>query len=288
MEWSIQHQNILKSWAEKGKSYQYMHDRAYKMFKQQNFRFAIPVIIISTIAGTANFAQESFPITWRSYVPPVIGMFNLIAGLITTISQFLHVAELLEGHHAASISYSKFARNIEIELSLPINERDCDGKEFIAKCRVVFDRLIEQSPDIPDTIINKFSNKFNDKNFCKPDILDIRAVNVYNDTFKEEQNITNKAQEMVQIMMDKKQQELEKTIGFNTIKDAMNNFQQNVNNKKDSNNISTLSKSVILNFDKNQENETIINNIDESIDIINNDINDVVDNIINDIENKEN
>ena len=34
-----------------------MHDRAYTMYNSQNLRFALPVIIISTVTGTANFAQ---------------------------------------------------------------------------------------------------------------------------------------------------------------------------------------------------------------------------------------
>ena len=52
---------------------------------------------------------------WKTYVPLGIGFLNLSAGLITTISQFLRVSELLEGHRAASLAYSKFSRNISVE-----------------------------------------------------------------------------------------------------------------------------------------------------------------------------
>ena len=69
--------------------------------------FALPVIIISTITGTAN-CTNSFPDAWKEFVPLGIGFFNLSAGLITTVSQFLRVSELL-GHRAASLAYSKFA-----------------------------------------------------------------------------------------------------------------------------------------------------------------------------------
>ena len=74
--WHGQQENILKKWSEIGSSYRFMHDRAYMYYETQNFRFALPVIVISTITGTANFAQASFPSSWQTYVPLVIGFFN--------------------------------------------------------------------------------------------------------------------------------------------------------------------------------------------------------------------
>ena len=144
--WHEQQENILKKWSEIGSSYRFMHDKAYLYFEKQNFRFALPVIILSTVTGTANFAQGSFPASWAVYVPLFIGFLNLTAGLLTTVAQFLRVSELLEGHRSASISYSKFSRNISVELSLPPDERSKNGREFIASSRVELDRLIEQSP----------------------------------------------------------------------------------------------------------------------------------------------
>ena len=65
-------------------------------------RFTLPVIVLSTLTGTANFAQEQFPESVRGMVPSVIGGLNLIAGLIATIMQFLKINELMENHKAAA------------------------------------------------------------------------------------------------------------------------------------------------------------------------------------------
>lgn len=183
--WHKQQEAILKRWSEIGSSYRYMHDRAFSKYSKQNFRFALPVIIISTITGTANFAQGSFPSSWQSYVPLGIGFLNLSAGLITTIAQFLRVSELLEGHRAAAIAYSKFSRNISVELSLPREDRSTGGTEFVNSSRNELDRLIEQSPNIPIEIIKEFGEKFKDTSFMKPEILNITDVEVYVDDKKE-------------------------------------------------------------------------------------------------------
>ena len=63
-EWHEQQELILKRWSEIGSSYRYLHDKSFKKFNNQNMWFALPVIVISTITGTANFAQGSFPSAW--------------------------------------------------------------------------------------------------------------------------------------------------------------------------------------------------------------------------------
>ena len=201
--WHQQQELILKRWSEIGSSYRYLHDKSFKKFNKQNMWFALPVIVISTVTGTANFAQGSFPEAWKEFVPLGIGFLNLSAGLITTVSQFLRVSELLEGHRAASLAYSKFARNISVELSLPVKERTDDGSIFITNCRVELDRLIEQSPDIPEDIIASFVKRFpepgvdgsgnptNEYDFFRPEILDIRPIKIYRD---KEAEIKRKAQ----------------------------------------------------------------------------------------------
>lgn len=192
-DWHVQQELILKRWSEIGSSYRYLHDKAFQKYTNQNLWFALPVIIISTVTGTANFAQGSFPPSWATYVPLGIGFLNLAAGLITTIAQFLKVSELLEGHRAASLAYSKFSRNIGVELSLPIKERTDDGSNFINSSRAELDRLIEQSPNIPEALIKQFMKRFpepeydssgvpsNNYDFFRPEILDIRPIKIYRD-----------------------------------------------------------------------------------------------------------
>ena len=219
-EWHTQQELILKRWSEIGSSYRYLHDKSFKKFNRQNMWFALPVIVISTITGTANFAQGSFPDAWKEFVPLGIGFFNLSAGLITTVAQFLRVSELLEGHRAASLAYSKFARNISVELSLPVKERTEDGSIFISNCRTELDRLIEQSPDIPEDIIAAFVKRFpepgrdasgnptNDYDFFRPEILDIRPIKIYRD---KEEEIKRKAQ-LARVAAKKEAEEEQKRV----------------------------------------------------------------------------
>ncbi len=134
-EWNEQQELILKKWAEIASCYQWMHDRAYRVYREKNIRFALPVIVISTVTGTANFAQQSFPEAWKHYFIMGIGTLNLLAGLITTISQFLRINELQEGYRVAEVGFSKLSRNIEVILDLPIKYRNVHGDSFLESCK---------------------------------------------------------------------------------------------------------------------------------------------------------
>ena len=198
--WLPQHESILKSWAEIGASYRYLHSQAEQIYNKKNMNFTIPVIVISTITGTASFSLSSMPPSWQPYAPSVIGSLNLIAGLVTTIANFLRVGELLEGHRSSALAWGKFSRNIAVELSLPVEERHESGEEFIQKCRVELDKLLEQSPNLDTTIVQSFARRFKKSLFTKPEILDIRAIKVFNESTKEamEKQVMEKALELTE------------------------------------------------------------------------------------------
>ena len=175
--WNEQHESILRQWGEASGCYRYMHHRAFLMYKRLSMRFTLPVIVLSTLTGTANFAQEQFPESVRGMVPSVIGGLNLIAGLIATIMQFLKINELMENHKAAALSYGLLSRNIRLTLGLAREERSSDGLDFVNVCKSEYDRLIEQSPAVPTSILAQFESEYPlDNIFTKPEILDVRAI----------------------------------------------------------------------------------------------------------------
>ena len=178
--WHPQQEKILKSWGEAAACYRYMHYQAYCSYKNQSMKFTIPLIIVSTISGTANFAQETFPPTVQPYVPSAIGGLNLITAIATTIMQFLKINELMEGHRVASVQYGKVSRTIRLELTLPLSERTQSGTNMIENMRAEYDRLIEQSPNVPKKIIDDFEREFPDDNaFFKPEIMHIQPINPF-------------------------------------------------------------------------------------------------------------
>lgn len=180
-QWEKQHEIVLKNWGEISSCYNWMHDRAYRDFKIKNMHYAIPVIILSTLTGTANFAQQSIPKKYREISIMVIGSLNLISGLITTMAQFFKVNELQEAHRSSSLMFSKFSRNISVELNLPVNDRVADGATFLENCRQEYNRMVEQSPPIPTKILISFNKKHKNNLISKPGITNLEEISIYRD-----------------------------------------------------------------------------------------------------------
>lgn len=175
--WNEYHENVLRQWGEASACYRYMHHRSFLKFKRLSLRFNLPVIVLSTVTGTANFAQSTFPVSIRASAPAIIGGMNLIAGLIATIMQFLKINELMENHRTAALGHGSLSRNIRLQLSLPREERKKEGLVFVDECKAEYDRLLEQSPPIPKQILENFEKEYPiDGVFTKPEILNVRAI----------------------------------------------------------------------------------------------------------------
>ena len=181
-QWHTQHEKILKAWGESCACYRYLHYKSHQKYKASSMRFTLPIIIISTITGTANFAQETFPPAWHEYVPAGIGALNLFAAILTTVAQFLKINELQESHRVSSIHYGKLSRTIRLELNLPITERSHDGSNMVDICRSEFDRLIEQSPPIPGDVLRDFERKFANEDVIVPEISTVKPIDPYDGT----------------------------------------------------------------------------------------------------------
>jgi len=216
---------LLERWRNSAKNYFLLHDKAHNEYVKKNYSFTIPVIILSTLSGTASFSIQSFPEGIRSYVPMMIGGINIFVGILQTMTQFMKINELVSEHRVASVNFDKFARNITAELSLPENERSHSGKDFVHLCRKEMDRIIEQSPIVPERIL------INLERIIKNDTItnfQNRIVGYVEPMRNTVNDITNS--DFITINMDQLKREVVKKVDENT--DARNKaFVQDAKNK---------------------------------------------------------
>jgi hypothetical protein len=199
VEWTPEHEGILIEWADKAMCYRWLHSKSNALYARLNAWYTIPVIIISTITGTANFAQERVPVAYQNYFAMVVGTFSITAGIITTIQQFLKITQLNEAHRVSGIAWDKFYRNIKIELAKHPFER-IDVRQMIKMSKEEFDRLMETSPTIPETIVAEFKSNFiKHESFAKivkPEICDILIpTNEHRNPWFNEENRSKAASE---------------------------------------------------------------------------------------------
>lgn len=260
VEWSPEHEKILIEWADKAMCFRWLHSKANAMYSSLNAWYTIPVIVISTLTGTANFAQERVPLAYQNYFVMIVGGFNILAGIITTIQQFLKITQLNEAHRVSAIAWDKFYRNIKIEIAKHPSER-IEPKQMLKMSKEEFDRLMETSPSIPQEIINDFKNNFKEqdsfKDIVKPEICDILIPTIdYKNPWSNVENITKSANEKTKNELDK-QNKIKKTNQHNNqlVSEFITLF-INVNNRE------PMDNEIIENL-KDKVEINIINNIIE-------------------------
>lgn len=175
--WTEKNEKLLMKWAEKAAGYRWLHNMARINFKKTHDYLSYPTIVLSSITGVGGFAvlnpsgSENTSESSKQNILMIQYLFafmNVIGGIITSISKFNNSLQLSEAHSSMCIQYSKFYRNIDMELSLEKTNR-VNAIKFVAKCRQEYDRLLSEAPDIPYNCILAFNKDFPDKE-VKPDV----------------------------------------------------------------------------------------------------------------------
>ena len=272
--WTDECEALLAEWSEKASCYRWLHGRSEKNYRTWYYCFSIPVIILSTLTGAANVGMDSFvPAESKSMASAIVGGVNIFAGIISTLQNFLKVAELMEGHRIAGVSWGKLQRNIAIELALDPSRRVLQG-DFLKLARAEYDRLIEAGPLIDDGIIGSFNKKFKNYDVSVPSIcngLDKCKIYKIDPNLKpNEEDFMDGIEDLVSEEEKALENKLKETIVESSIIDSESN-------KDDSSTLyseSNKDDSSIIDSESNKDNiQTLINedNKDESTTLLKDD-----------------
>tara|TARA_R100000808_G_scaffold9716_1_gene26461 strand:+ start:714 stop:1397 length:684 start_codon:yes stop_codon:yes gene_type:complete len=188
--WSDEIEDLLSEWGEVAMCYAYLHNFSTRKYKKKYHHLQVPIIILSTLTGTANFATDSYvPENLQHGFSACVGGLNIFCGILGTLLAFLKYAEIYEGHRISALSWSKLSRTIEIELSLQDKKRK-PCRDFLKICRNEYDNLLESAPNVDLDIIQMFNKKFEGKyqDVRRPIICNgLKEIKAYKQEEKEEE-----------------------------------------------------------------------------------------------------
>ena len=168
IKWTPEQQRLLINWAEKATGYAWLHNRSVNYFKNRNLYIAIPASFFGYIAGATAFISSGDG-DGNIYISTVIGVCGILAGLLTNFQEIFTFKELGEQHRISALRFLSFFRDISCELSIHPDHRT-DPIEYITMKRMELDKLLEQSPMPPQSIIDEFNIKFKKVEIHKPDL----------------------------------------------------------------------------------------------------------------------
>jgi hypothetical protein len=181
IHWSNQLEELIAGEAEKCRGLSWIHQRAEKIANTQNNYIQIPVIILSTLCGTASVSSQTLFGPGNAQVAGIaIGLVSISVGILNTINSYFAFAKRAESHRIAHIQYSKLFSNISLELSLPRQERIIP-EILLKQLREQMERLAETTPSPPERVLNAFNDKFKEyKDVAKPcEVNGLQKVLIY-------------------------------------------------------------------------------------------------------------
>lgn len=172
-------ESLLAGEGEKALGLRWCHDKAERIAQNRNIYFTVPAIALSTLAGAGTLGTANlFPFEGAT---TLIGVISLGVGLINTLASFFAFAKKAEAHRIASLQYARLYRLIRIELAVPRHQRH-KAADLLQQVKGDIDRLTEISPQLPQSVIKMYHEKFKDMaNISHSEILNgLEPINIYN------------------------------------------------------------------------------------------------------------
>jgi hypothetical protein len=181
IHWSPQLEDLIAHEGEKCRGLAWIHQHAEQTLSKKNNMIQIPVIVLSTLCGTASVGSSTL-FGEGGYANIIIGLVSISVGVLNTLGNYFAYARKSEAHRIAYLHYSKLFSWVAVELSLPRSERMVPA-EMLKQIRDEMERLAETTPSPPEPILNQFNKQFKDyKDVARPaETNGLQKILIYRD-----------------------------------------------------------------------------------------------------------
>lgn len=179
--WNERLEEYFASSGEKAHCLGMMHKESEAVYSLRRNFIDLPVIIGSAAIGFLN-AGSSTMFDDPKVSSVALGVGSLLVGVLSTINTYFNWSKRAEGHRISAIQYSKLYRFLNLEMSLPRDER-MHPADLLKNVRDTYDRLQEISPLLPPHVLADFRKRYDSNTeISKPEEANgLEKILVYSD-----------------------------------------------------------------------------------------------------------
>jgi hypothetical protein len=170
LQWNADIDDMLASWCDKAKCFEWMHTEAYSLFDRRNKQFMISINCLTAVSGLANviaggYSVNGFQISW------VFGGLSIAVSTLNMLQDKLGYAASSHLHKKMASDWSSIKAKIEEIVSIPYSGRK-DCKTLLGMIRSEVSKAAADGNSlIPEDIRDACYEKFKDiADFDIPDI----------------------------------------------------------------------------------------------------------------------
>ena len=165
--WSLEMEDLMKSWGEKAAGNRELHLKSAGKWKSFSDKMYLPLILLTTLGGVSTFGVAN--IEDSTYWMYGIGSINLISAFIAGVTKYYRPDEQVQAHMYTANAFGSFFRHMTLELSMSRADRQ-PADQLSQWAKGEYDRLLKEAPNIPGDIVNDYKMKHEDDQ-NKPDII---------------------------------------------------------------------------------------------------------------------
>lgn len=173
-EWCDGFEQVLKREAEQSESLFWLHNKASHLASQRNDFIQIPSIVLQTLTGFMSATNGLIN-------PLILGGVSVFTGILSTLLSYYKFSARAEGHRVVAQLYMKIFKKVEVELALPVKQREPPQK-LLDEIREKLARINEVAPDVPESVIQLYKKQFKDNNTAHPVIANgLDSITIFKD-----------------------------------------------------------------------------------------------------------
>ena len=153
--WTREMEQLLQDWHSRVYAAQTAYYDMAERLRRRNYELGIPVAVVSTLVGTAVFADLGKSSTYKWWV----GAVSLLAAVLAGLQTFLRFGENATLHGAAADWFAAIRRDIEQLLALPPELRG-HPKQCIDSIRQEINKAGQKSPELSERLWKKVARRF--------------------------------------------------------------------------------------------------------------------------------
>jgi len=151
-QWNPALEQVIKKEGEQAEGLYWLHNHAADWAQKRNDWIQLPAICLATITGFLSATSELLP-------PVAVGALSVGVGILNTVNSYYKFAQKAEGHRITALYYLKTYKEIETQLSIPVNQRT-PAEVMLKQLREDLQRVAETAPQIPSSSIAAFRARF--------------------------------------------------------------------------------------------------------------------------------
>lgn len=120
----------------------------YDHYRKLEARFQLPAIVVSSGIGLTAFGTNQFNADAQRTINITMGVVGLCLGILNSVQSYLKIGANMSGCLLASCNLQRLKESVDLELSLPVEDRSNSGLVFLREAYNNYETHISAAPPV--------------------------------------------------------------------------------------------------------------------------------------------